>query len=221
MWFRTIAIRAKPRNASRKSCRPDAGGATGPTLQWSARAAPTKTDAAEYPKEFERDVTLKDGTGVHLRPIRPDDAQRLAELYDRLSRRTAYQRFFTVMKRLPPDWARTFAAVDYRTRFAVVAERRGERGPELVGVGRYEPADEPGTVEVAFVVQDGWQNRGLGTILLDDVLRAAVERGIRRFRAFVRSDNRRMLDLLTRFGEIEARKTERGVTELLFTPRGR
>lgn len=175
----------------------------------------------EYPKELERDIVLKDGTRVHLRPIRPDDAPRLQELYDRLSRYTAYQRFFTVMKRLPPDWAKILATVDYRTRFAVVAEQAGEHGPELVGVGRYEPADEPETAEVAFVVQDGWQGRGLGTILFNDVLRAGVERGIRRFRAWVLADNRRMLDLIVRFGDIRERKTEQGITEILFTPRGR
>ena len=182
--------------------------------------APAKTDHAEYPKEFERDLTLKNGMRVHVRAIRPDDAPRLCELYDRLSRHTLYQRFFTVMKRLPPDWARTFAAVDYRRRFAVVAEHAGEHGPELVGVGRYEPTDDPETAEVAFVVQDGWQDRGLGTILFNDILRAASERGIRRFRAYVLADNRRMLDLITRFGDIKERKTEQGVTELLFTRRG-
>ncbi len=142
-------------------------------------AAPAKTGPAEYPKEFERDVTLKNGMRVHVRAIRPDDAPRLSELYDRLSRHTLYQRFFTVMKRLPPDWARMFASVDYRTRFAVVAEHAGEHGPELVGVGRYEPTDDPETAEVAFVVQDGWQDRGLGTILFNDILRAASERGPR------------------------------------------
>ena len=113
-----------------------------------------------------------------------------------------------------------FASVDYRTRFAVVAEQRGEHGLELVGVGRYEPTDDPETAEVAFVVQDGWQDRGLGTILFNDILRAASERGIRRFRAYVLADNRRMLDLITRFGDIKERKTEQGVTELLFTRRG-
>src|SRR5712692_2814324 len=175
----------------------------------------------DYPKEFERDVTLRDGTRVHVRPIRPDDAPRLSELYDRLSRHTVYQRFFTVMKRLPVEWAQTLASVDYRTRFAVVAEQPSERGPELVGVGRYEPADAPETVEVAFVVQDGWQDRGLGTVLVKDVLRAAVERGVRRFRAYVLAENGRMFDLIRRFGDVKERRVEQGVVELVFTPRGR
>ena len=103
----------------------------------------TVTLPAEYPKELEGDATLKDGTVIHLRPIRPDDAPGLVALFDRLSRHTAYQRFFSVLKRLPPAYAKVFANVDYRQRLAIVAELVGPAGSELVGVGRYEPADTP------------------------------------------------------------------------------
>ena len=191
----------------------------------------TVTLPAEYPKELERDAPLKDGTVIHLRPIRPDDAPRLVALFDRLSQQTAYQRFFSVLKRLPPAYARVFANVDYRQRLAIVAERAAPAGPELIGVGRYEPAEAteiapgivptivPTVVEVAFVVQDGWQGRGLGSILLDEVLRAAVARGVQKFRAFVLADNRRMLGLLARRTEITGRKLEEGVVSVEFRPR--
>ncbi len=172
-----------------------------------------------YPRELERDVTLKDGTKLHLRPIRPEDAPRLIDLYEHLSRHSAYQRFFSIMKRLPPDWARFLATVDYRTRLALVAERGPAPAPELVGVGRYEPTDDPDTVEVAFVVQDGLQGQGLGTLLLGSLLDAAEARGIHRFRAYVLADNRRMLDLLTRFTDIRERQLEAGVVSLLFERR--
>ena len=86
-------------------------------------------------------------------------------------------------------------------------------------MGRYDALDEPATVEVAFVVQDSWQNRGLGTLLFDAILRAAAARSFRRFRAYVLSDNPRMLDLITRFTRVESRKADRGVTELVFTLR--
>ena len=72
---------------------------------------------------------------------------------------------------------------------------------------------------MAFVVQDGWQNRGLGTILFSDILHAAAARSFRRFRAYVLADNQRMLDLITRFTRVESRKTEQGVTEIAFTVR--
>ena len=191
----------------------------------------TVTLPAEYPRELERDAPLKDGTVIHLRPIRPDDAPRLVALFDRLSQQTAYQRFFSVLKRLPPAYARVFANVDYRQRLAIVAERETPAGPELIGVGRYEPADAtelapgivptvvPTEVEVAFVVQDGWQGRGLGSILLEEVLRAAVARGVQRFRAFVLADNHRMLGLLARRTEITGRKLEEGVVSVEFRPR--
>ncbi len=175
--------------------------------------------AGVYPRELERAVVLRDGSYLRIRPIRPDDEPRLVDLYGRLSEHTAYQRFFTLMRRLPPSWFRFFANVDYRNRLALVAERDTAAGPELVGVGRYEPTEEEGTAEVALVVQDGWQGRGLGSLLLEDVLSAAQARGIRRFRAYVLADNERMLRLLRTCVPILERKLEEGVVALTFTSR--
>jgi L-amino acid N-acyltransferase YncA len=176
-------------------------------------------DIARYPSELQHPARLRDGSSVFIRPIRPDDAERLIELYDRLSRHSAYHRFFTVMRRLPPDWARLLANVDYRHRLALVAEHDTPAGVELVAVGRYEPTGQPDTVEVAFAVQDGWQGKGLGTMLLDEVLSAAEARGYRRFCAYVLADNTRMLDLFRRYTQITRRKHEAGVVELEFTRR--
>src|SRR5512132_395524 len=173
-------------------------------------------DAAPYPRELVRTSTLKDGFSARIRPIRPDDEPRLVDLYERLSRHTAYQRFFTVLRRLPSDWYRFLANVDYVRRLALVVERETVAGVQLIGVGRYEPAEEPDTAELAFVVEDGWQGRGLGGILLDAVLGAAEARGIRRFRAYVQADNYRMLRLLATRTQVEDRKTEEGVTGLWF-----
>src|SRR6266540_2059183 len=164
------------------------------------RPAKTEPDAAApspapYPTELVRAVVLKNGAHVRIRPIRPDDEPRLVDLYGRLSRYTVYQRFFTVMRRLPPDWAHFFANVDYRRRLALVAERDTPAGVELVGVGRYEHGEET------------------------DVLRAGVARGIHRFRAFTLADNYRMLRLLSELTDVRERKTEDGVTAVLFEPR--
>jgi RimJ/RimL family protein N-acetyltransferase len=176
-------------------------------------------DDLPYPRDLEREVSLRDGTPVRLRPIRAEDAPRLIALYARLSEHTAYQRFFTVMKRLPPDWARMLATVDYRRRLALVAERGPVDDPELIGVARYEPTDEPDMAEVAFVVLDGWQGRGLGMALLHHLLEAAVARGIQRFCAYVLADNGRMLDLFRRFTDVQASSIESGVVTVLFTSR--
>src|SRR3954466_15133699 len=126
---------------------------------------------------FDRELTLRDGAHVRMRPIRPDDAPRLVALYDHLSRDSRYQRFFSVMQRLPPDWARFLATVDYQRRFALVAEAPGDPDT-LIAVARYEPGSEPDTAEVAFVVQDAWQGQGLGTVLFSELLAAAEGNGI-------------------------------------------
>ncbi|HUM16376.1 MAG TPA: GNAT family protein [Candidatus Nitrosotalea sp.] len=174
---------------------------------------------ATYPAELEREIVLRDGARLRLRPIRPEDQDRLIEFYDRLSRHTAYQRFFAVMRRLPPDWAHLLANVDYERRLALLAERVEAGTAELVGVARYDTTDQPDTAEIAFVIQDGWQNRGLGTVMLDALLAAAEARGIHRFRAYVLAGNARMIDLLVRFTDVTDRRTDSGVTELLLSRR--
>ncbi len=161
-------------------------------------------------------VTLRDGATVTLRPIRAEDEPQLTALYARLSPETAYQRFFTVMTALPPDWARLLANVDYERRMALVAADPLER---LVGVARYDYDEATGEAEIAIVVQDTWQGKGLGPVLLAELLDYAAAKGIRRFRAYVLADNRRMLDLLARLTEILERRIESGVASLLLQPR--
>ena len=165
-----------------------------------------------------RGVTLKDGTTAVLRPIRPEDEPELSALYARLSPETAYQRFFTVMARLPPSWAHILANVDYERRMAIVAV-----GPdnELIAVARYDLDEAGNEAEIAIVVQDQWQGKGIGAMLLADLLSYAEAKGIRRFRAYVLTDNRRMLDMLSRLAEVLERHNERGVTSLLMVPRPR
>src|SRR5262249_60762922 len=120
-------------------------------------------------------------------------------------------------KRLPPDWARVLATVDYQRRLALVVEAPSGEPRELIAVGRYDALDEPDTVEVAFVVQDSWQNRGLGTMLFDAILCAAAARSYRRVRALVLAPKPRLLDLITRFTKGGSGQTEQGLVEAIFS----
>jgi RimJ/RimL family protein N-acetyltransferase len=160
----------------------------------------------------EADVMLKDGTPVHIRPIRPEDDHALVEVFHRLSPETVYQRFFAALPELPPDMAQHLANVNFKDRFALVAEVDGKP----IGVGRYERSNDSDRVELGLVVVDEWQGRGLGRILLRETLRAAAANGIHRFRADVLAENRRMLHLLAEEMEIEQRKTQASVTTLLL-----
>ena len=141
-----------------------------------------------YPHEWEADVVLSDGGTVHLRPIRPDDAPALQEFHARLSEQTRYFRFFGAYPVIPPRDLERFTNVDHDRRVAIVAVL----GDDLVGVARYEGLT-PDTAEVAFVIEDAHQGRGLGPVLLEHLAAAARERGITRFDADVLPDNRRML----------------------------
>jgi RimJ/RimL family protein N-acetyltransferase len=174
---------------------------------------------ADYPAELERPLALRSGAQLRLRPIRPDDEPRLEELFNRLSRHTVYHRFFAPYHRLRADWYRRFANVDYRARLALVAEDEQNGHVLLRAVARYEPDTAAGVAEVAVVVEDAWQNRGLGSVLLDAVLEAGEARGIRSFTANVLTENRRMLHVLRRVGEIHHRSFENGVVTLEFERR--
>jgi GNAT superfamily N-acetyltransferase len=111
--------------------------------------------------------------------------------------------------------AHHLATANTANRMALVAESQGE----IVAVGRYEPSAEAGVVELAIVVTDAWQGRGLGRILLRETLGTAAQNGIRRFRADVLADNRRILHLLAEETKIEERKVQGGVITMLMSLR--
>ena len=113
-----------------------------------------------------------------MRPLGPDDADRLVAFHAALSDDTVYLRFFSPKPTLSPAMRSSGSLTSIITaRVALVAEL----GDRLVGVARYDR--EPGTdsAEVAFVVSDEHQGRGIGTVLLEHLAAAARERGITRF----------------------------------------
>ena len=144
--------------------------------------------ATVYPADLERDVRALDGTVVRLRPIRPDDDARLVAFHSRLSSYSVYLRFFGFHPTLSEAEVRRFTHVDYRDRLAFVIVDADDR---LTGT------DE---AEVAFVVDDEVQHRGLGTLLLDDLAQAAWRCGITRFMAHTLAQNSGMLHVFWRSG---------------------
>lgn len=172
-----------------------------------------------YPWSLVRPIELRDGWALSLRPIRPDDERRLVDLFGRLSAQTVYQRFFRAYDRLPDAWYPRFATVDYRARLALVAEGEVDGRAVLRGVARYEPSAIDGVAEVAIVVEDAWQGRGLGLVLLEALLAAAEPRGFRRFTADILADNRRMVRLLRRVADIRHHDLDAGVLTIEFERR--
>ena len=156
---------------------------------------------------------LPDGERVLLRPIRPDDAPRLQALVQRLSPATRYRRFFSHRQTLPAAEAAHFAEVDAETRLAIVADRPTPAGPDLIGVARCDVTDPqaPTTASIALVVEDAFQQAGLGRALLQVLTAAARAQGITHLEGDVLSENEPMLAFLRGFGfpvTFERRGTE-------------
>ena len=146
-----------------------------------------------------QDVTLSDGSRVLLRRIAPSDADALAEMYERLSPRSRERRFLSAPAHLSPEDLRYLTHVDGRRHDALVAI--DEATGELVGEARY--VREPGrrdTGEVAVVVADDWQGRGIATALLTELTRRARPQGLRRYTAIVSTDNEVVLEALAGLG---------------------
>lgn len=150
---------------------------------------------AQYPAHWEADVVLADGGTAHVRPIRPADADRLRSFYSRLSDESIYFRFFGPRPRLSDREVERFTNVDYVNRVALIATL----GAEMVAVIRYDRT-EPGEAEVAFLVEDAHQGRGVASVLLEHLAATARERGIERFVADVLPANMRMTGLLRQAG---------------------
>jgi acetyl coenzyme A synthetase (ADP forming)-like protein len=141
---------------------------------------------------YEENVVLKDGSTVHIRPIRPDDLDRMLQLWQRLSPETIRLRFFAP-RRMDANQMRYFTDLDYGNRFALVAETGGR----IIGVSRFDRLEEnPSSADFAVLVEDAEQGRGVGTALLRALVRPAADLGVTQFVGDVLRENRRMLRML-------------------------
>jgi acetyltransferase len=147
-------------------------------------------------------VALKDGTPVIIRPICPEDADHLQDTFDHLSMETIYLRFLSFKKELPDEEARYLATVDYDKRMAFVGVCLKNGRDIVIGVARYALLDtkHPKIAESAVVVQDEYQGRGLGKLLLRRLVLYAYAKGIHHLRGNLQVGNNRMLDLVKHSG---------------------
>ncbi|MFG3227788.1 GNAT family N-acetyltransferase [Kitasatospora sp. NPDC048194] len=172
-----------------------------------------------YPQHWEADVLLRDGGTARIRPITPGDAGRLVEFYEQVSDQSKYFRFFAPYPRLSDKDVRRFTHHDFvnRVGLAVVVRDR------FIATVRYDridaegrPSDSGTDAEVAFLVQDAHQGRGVASALLEHIAAVAQERGIRRFQAEVLPENRKMVKVFTDAGYTQRRSFADGVVHLEF-----
>lgn len=141
------------------------------------------------------EIRLRDGSALAIRPIRSGDKRLLAEGFERLSPESRYRRFFAPLERLTSKDLAYLTEVDHHDHEAMIG--LDPDSGHAVGVARYIRAAEPAEAEVAVVVADDWQQRGVATALLERLVARAREEGIARFLAIVLSDNEEAIELFS------------------------
>ena len=148
-----------------------------------------------------RELALRDGTRILVRPILPEDKQALREGFGRLSARSRYRRFLTPLEHLSDRQLRYLTEVDYVDHMAWVAVDASRPERPGIGVARYvRLPEEPTAAEAAVTVLDEYQGRGVGTILLRLLAGSARAHGIRCFRGYVLAENAPMMEVLQGLG---------------------
>ncbi|MGW6605559.1 bifunctional acetate--CoA ligase family protein/GNAT family N-acetyltransferase [Streptomyces sp. NPDC055036] len=177
----------------------------------------TPSDPA-YPDHWEADVVLRDGGTARIRPITTADAERLVSFYEQVSDESKYYRFFAPYPRLSDRDVHRFTHHDYVDRVGLAVTVGGE----FIATVRYDRIDERGLpatapadeAEVAFLVQDAHQGRGVASALLEHIAAVARERGIRRFAAEVLPANNKMIKVFRDAGYTQKRSFEDGSVRL-------
>ncbi len=146
-------------------------------------------------------ITAKNGREVLFRPIEIADAQKLSDLFYRLSPDTIYKRFMSSMVAMHDHQRLRYLDVDDDDNIAIVVEvREGEQEPEIIGVGRYHKDDRSEFADAAFLLRDDWQGQGIGTALLHHLAAIAQGNGIEGFVADVLAVNAPMLRVFHKLG---------------------
>lgn len=153
-----------------------------------------------YPVELVQSWTLRDGTRIVIRPIRPEDRHIEKDFARNLSDESRYFRFFNAVRDLSETALTRFTQVDYDREMALIAVT-SENGAETeIGVARYAINPDGRICEFAIAVADAWQRKGIGSKLMHSLMGAARSRGLETMEGWVLSGNARMLALMDGLG---------------------
>jgi acyl-CoA hydrolase/GNAT superfamily N-acetyltransferase len=173
--------------------------------------------SGEYPEEMEAWRTARGGVEVLLRPVKIHDEPLLKDFFYSLSDQSLYRRFMSVRKDMPHERLQDFVVIDYTREMVILAVIPRGATEELVGLGQFSIHEQSHTAEVAFVVRDAWQGKGIGRALLDHLTLLAKKKGLYGFTAEVLIENRPMLSLFEKMGFDIRKSVEEGTWELAMT----
>jgi acetyltransferase len=158
-----------------------------------------------YPARYVAAWTMKDGNTVTIRPIRPEDEPALARFHETLSERSVYLRYFHLMnleQRVAHERLTRICFIDFDREMALVAERRNPQSgeQEILAVGRMSKILGTNEAEVAVLVSDKWQGRGLGKELLARLLIVGADEKLSKLTADILPDNRDVMRICEKLG---------------------
>ena len=177
-------------------------------------SAPLHLVISPYPTQYEYREVVKDGLAVFIRPIKPEDAPALLDLFHTLSPTSVYYRFFGPMKCLSASMLARFTQIDYDREIALVALQEERPEGKMLGVARVIGDPDGKKAEFAVMVGDPWQGKGVGAKLLEKCLQIAKRRGIETVWGIVLRENTQMLALGRKLGFEASRTEEPGELEL-------
>jgi acetyl coenzyme A synthetase (ADP forming)-like protein len=168
--------------------------------------------------DFSKDLLLRDGAILKLRALKQSDREGLKSLFNRCSTESIRYRFLSSIKSLPDELLDRLLNVDGAKQVALVVVHGEGANEQILAVGRYNvDKDRPHVAEVAFLVEDAMQKRGIGTLLLDSLAEIALHHEITHFSADVLLDNLTMLSVFRKAGYALASSASYGVAHLEFS----
>ncbi len=165
-----------------------------------AFCCPSHLAICPYPSHFIFEVCLKDGTLVKVRPIKPEDEPLMAALFYSFSEDTVRQRFMQPKKTITHEELVRYCQIDYDRELALVAIIEKEGQKQIIGVVRLIKHPDEENAEMAVVVSDAWQGKGLGWLLCTQMIHVAKQLGLKRIWMAILADNSKMLNLAKKLG---------------------
>lgn len=168
----------------------------------------------EYPAHLETLRTTAKGLSILLRPVKLSDEPLLKDFFNFLSDQSLYRRFISMRQDMPHERLQEFVVIDYTKEMVILATLREGEVEKVVGIGQYGINEENRTAEVALVVKDEYQNKGIGGELLSYLTYLAKREGLLGFTAEVLVENKPMLHLFEKMGFDIMKRITQGVYEL-------
>ena len=169
-------------------------------LRSSARPSPLHLVISPYPSQYEFDSVTRNGLPLHIRPIKPEDAELFVELFGTLSPSSVYFRFFQHMRELSPETVAMLTQTDYDRHMALIALDRSSGSEKMLGAARIIADPDNTHCEFSIMIGDQWHGQGIGAMLLYYLLNIAKKQGVETLWGLVLPENTNMLRLGKKIG---------------------